>query len=397
MKKDYRFYSDSISGVLTPCALLDLEMFHDNINAIANNTNGKNIRIASKSLRSREAMKLVLDSNDCYKGIMTYSGSETIFLANQGFDDLLIGYPLTDKQTIEQICILIKSGKTICFMVDCPEHIALIQNEAKKVGCTAPVCIDVDVSDTYPFLYFGVKRSSIKTMNDFNHLLEEIKNTTAIKLDGIMCYEAQVAGIGDTVFGKGIKSRAVQFLKKKAIKNVAAKRAAVVDAALTMGFDLRFVNGGGTGSLEFTKKENVVTEITVGSGFFNGHLFDNYAHFKMQPALFFALSIVRKPAKNTYTCYSGGYIASGGIGKEKLPVVYLPEAGMLDENEGAGEVQTPVIFPNKAEKLQIGDPIFFRHAKSGEVCERFNEIITLAQGGVIGSLTTYRGEGKNFG
>jgi D-serine deaminase-like pyridoxal phosphate-dependent protein len=228
-------------------------------------------------------------------------------------------------------------------------------------------------------------------------LLKKIQNATAIKLDGIMCYEAQVAGIGDTVFGNGLKSRVVQFLKKKAIKNVAAKRAAAVDAALTMGFALRFVNGGGTGSLEFTNKESVITEVTVGSGFFNGHLFDNYAHFKMQPALFFALSIVRKPAENIYTCYTGGYSASGGVGKEKLPVVYLPETGMLDENEGAGEVQTPVIFPSNAEELQIGDPIFFRHAKSGEVCERFNEIITVTQSGITGRFATYRGEGKNFG
>lgn len=158
---------------------------------------------------------------------------------------------------------------------------------------------------------------------------------------------------------------------------------------------LRFVNGGGTGSMESTCAEDRVTEVTVGSGFYHSHLFDHYSNFKGKPAAGFAVGISRKPKRKMYTCLGGGYIASGSSDKDKAPEPYLPKGCELVEQEGAGEVQTPITYSGK-EQLELGDPIFFRHSKAGELCERFNELLLIRNGKVHSRIPTYRGEGKSF-
>jgi D-serine deaminase-like pyridoxal phosphate-dependent protein len=184
-------------------------------------------------------------------------------------------------------------------------------------------------------------------------------------------------------------------LKAYSIPKIAKFRAEAVDHLRAEGVELDLVNGGGTGSMDSTTAEAAVTEITVGSGFFNSHLFDNYSQFKLRPAAGFALPITRLPRPNTYTCLGGGYIASGGIDATKAPKPYLPPGASLIDLEGAGEVQTPVEY-NGDEQLSIGDPIFMRHSKAGELCERFNELYFVGDGRILDKVPTYRGEGKCF-
>ncbi|KHF33219.1 hypothetical protein CM49_04556 [Paenibacillus sp. P1XP2] len=211
-----------------------------------------------------------------------------------------------------------------------------------------------------------------------------------------MGYEAQIAGVGDHYPNSGPKNRLVQTLKRRSIRQIAEKRAALVamieDA---MGAPLRFVNGGGTGSLHSTVQEEAVTEVTVGSGFFAPALFDNYKDFRYLPAAGFAVEIVRQPSEQLYTCLGGGYAASGAAGKDKLPKPYLPAGASLMPLEGAGEVQTPVKYEGE-EPLTLGDPVFFRHAKAGELCERFNHLYGVSKGKIVEKITTYRGDGQCF-
>jgi D-serine deaminase-like pyridoxal phosphate-dependent protein len=147
--------------------------------------------------------------------------------------------------------------------------------------------------------------------------------------------------------------------------------------------------------LETASREEVVTEVTAGSSFYASGLFDGYKDFKHLPAAGFAVEVTRKPADNIYTCSGGGYIASGAAGADKLPRVWFPAGGRLLAHEGAGEVQTPVRFDAPV-KLDVGDAIIMRHAKSGELCERFNTLLLVSGGRVVDEVPTYRGEGKCF-
>ena len=95
------------------------------------------------------------------------------------------------------------------------------------------------------------------------------------------------------------------------------------------------------------------------------------------------------------TALGGGYLASGAANRGRLPAPYLPAGLRLDRQEGAGEVQTPLIGP-AADRLRIGDRVWLRHAKAGELCERFSELHLIEGNTVVATVPTYRGEGKTF-
>jgi len=377
-----------------PALLLDLQAFDQNCKSILEKANGKTVRIATKSIRSIPVLKRILEFDARFKGLMSYSPNEAIFLAEQGFDDILIGYPCWDSEALTAISLLNNDGHQITCMIDSLEHVHYLNEIAEKTGGMFYLCLDVDMSTRFLNLHFGVRRSPLKTVDDVLQLAREIKKYPRLKLIGVMGYEAQIAGVGDNIPSQLLKNRLILFLKKKSFQEIKNRRKSVVQALGKEGVQLKFVNGGGTGSLDVTSKEETVTELTAGSGFYAPLLFDYYRDFRYTPSLFFALPIVRKPAPNIYTCLGGGYIASGPHGRDKVPQPVYPKGGKLLPFEGAGEVQTPIYF--EKEILEIGDAVVFRAAKAGEICERFNEIICVEQGKIVDRYLTYRGEGKCF-
>lgn len=391
----YRYYKALFQSRNLPLAYVDLDLLDKNIDLIKKRSGKTPVRIASKSIRCTHLIKYILDSDPLFQGIMSFSGSEATYLSQSGFDNILVAYPVVNRKEIEQIANEVKKGKYINLMVDLPEHLDLLEAEGKKQEVTLPVCIDIDLSVDFPGLHFGVWRSAVRDMKLLKPLVDKISQLKYVRLDGIMGYEAQIAGVADHVPGQTILNIVKRLLKKISIKKIAKKREQTVEWIRAQGFDLKFVNGGGTGSIESTIAEPSVTEVTVGSGFYNPHLFDYYHNFSLQPAAGFALAINRIPKDGIYTCSGGGYIASGSIEKTKAPVPWLPKGADLDANEGAGEVQTPVLYIG-TESLSIGDPVLFRHSKAGELCERFNSLLLVRNGKIIDKVSTYRGEGKCF-
>lgn len=393
--KSYSYYNNLFKNEKLPLAYIDVDMLNENIDNIAQRAGNKNIRIASKSIRCTWAIQHILERNKIYKGIMCFTGDEALYLSSLGFDDLLLGYPIVDKNQITEICKKINLGKKIILMVDLEEHLQLINSLAEKENTIQPICIDIDMSSNIVGIHFGVNRSSIKNLDSAIILIDKIKKYKNIKLVAIMGYEAQIAGVGDNNPALGLKNWAIKFLKKKSIPEYTKRRQEIINYAKSTHNTLEIINAGGTGSMEWNKEENQITEITVGSGFFSPALFDYYNNFKHLPAAGFALPIVRKPNKNIYTCLGGGYVASGSIGIDKQPKPYLPQGVQLTENEGAGEVQTPIIY-NGSENLKVGDSILFRHSKAGELCERFNELYLVSNGKINNIVKTYRGENNCF-
>lgn len=394
MNKTYQQYKEAFKNKQFPLAYVDMDLLDENIEAILKRTHRGNIRIASKSIRSIGILRYLFKQSNRFKGIMSFTIPESIMLAEYGFDDILVGYPCVDNTLINQVADKIKIGITIVLMVDLPKHIELINEIGRKKNVQMPICIDLDCSSDFGPIHFGVWRSSITNNTKLEALLTGIKQSKYVKLEGLMGYEAQIAGLADAVVGD-IKNPIIKFLKKLSKKEVQKRRTAAINLIKEYGFSLRFINGGGTGSIKETLEEEAITEITVGSGFYSPTLFDYYSTFKFKPAVGFAIQIVRKPKKDIYTCHGGGYIASGEITKIKQPLIHLPKGAKLDLNEGCGEVQTPIKYSGP-EALELGDPIFLRHAKAGELCERFNELFLLKNNQIVDKATTYRGNGYSF-
>ncbi|WP_456288745.1 amino acid deaminase/aldolase [Paenibacillus sp. AK002] len=391
----YEYYKEIFAQIPRPFALVDLDMLDDNAEAIAQAAGGKKVRLASKSIRSVDVLNRLLRSNPIFQGIMCYTAAEAVFLAEQGFDDLLLGYPQWQPEAIRSIVNLVGEGRSITLMVDSVEHVEHIEQFAKQQRIAIPLCIDMDMSVQYPGLHFGVWRSPVRSWEGMYPVVERIIRSPWLRLDGIMGYEAQVAGVGDNAAKKRMKNTMVRWLKKRSIVEAAKRRKEAVERLAAMDLRLRFVNAGGTGSLDSSREEAWVTEITAGSGFYAPGLFDHYASFRYKPAAAYAVEVVRIPKAGIVTCMGGGYTASGTADKDKLAMPYLPSGLKLFSLEGAGEVQTPLRLPTHVE-LGLGDPVFFRHAKAGELCERFKVLYAVSKGRIVGEYATYRGMGECF-
>ena len=258
------------------------------------------------------------------------------------------------------------------------------------------VCLDVDASWWWlrGRVKVGPKRSPLRTPEQVVELAREIERRPQIELDALMAYEGQIAGVPDQPTERRWCGALIRFMQRRSAKELATRRAAIV-AALSEFVELEVVNGGGTGSLELTGAEAAVTEVTAGSGFYAPALFDHYSRFRLTPAAGFAMPVVRKPSRSVATALGGGYLASGSGDAARLPVPWLPDALELDREEGAGEVQTPLLGSG-ASNLSFGDRVYFRHAKAGELCERFNTLYLVKGDRIVDEAPTYRGEGHTF-
>lgn len=391
----YKYYKGIIQNEQYPILFLDMDKLESNTKEIKNRRlKNISIRIASKSIRSVSILNKILESDSIFKGILSYSGKEAIFLSQNGIGDIVVAYPVININELILIAEEIHNGADITLMVDNSIQVEKLNKIAENNSIVIPVCIDIDMSTKFLKLHFGVFRSPINNKKLATDLAELIKNLSNIKLRGIMGYEAQIAGLPDRSPAKNfILNLVIRKLKKRSIKKIKRRREEIVKSILELGHNLEFVNGGGTGSVETSSNEDVVTEVTVGSGFFSSHLFDYYDNFKHSPSLMYAIEITRVPKNGIYTCHGGGYVASGSVGIDKIPKPFLPLGAELLVNEMAGEVQTPVKYSGE---LNIGDPIIMRHSKSGELCEHFNEIVLIKEGKIVNRVKTYRGEGKIF-
>ncbi|BBM82720.1 amino acid deaminase/aldolase [Candidatus Uabimicrobium amorphum] len=393
MVDKYDYYKNATCAIAMPFAALDMELFEENIEKVAKRACEKPIRIASKSIRSVELIKRILNSHSIFQGVMSYSADEAIYLHNSGIEDILVAYPIFDPRRIRSICQLTQTNITL--MVDCIDHARQISQICCENNTTLPICVDVDMSSSFPGIHFGVRRSPLNTAQQVLQLVQEMDTLPGVSFAGVMGYEAQIAGLGDkSPFNNFIMNAVIRQLKKISIQQIQKRRQNVVETLQQNGFSCKIVNGGGTGSLETTSLEPCITEVTAGSAFFSPGLFDYYCNFQHNPALFYAIEVTRTPTANIFTCHGGGYVASG-TGKDKIPQPYLPKKSKLLDTEGAGEVQTPVVYRGK-KKIQLGDPIFMRHSKAGELCEHFNSIHLVKNGKVVDEVSTYRGEGKCF-
>jgi D-serine deaminase-like pyridoxal phosphate-dependent protein len=397
-EQSHERYERIFAEVEAPFAFADLDAMWANAEAMLDRAGDKPIRIASKSIRCRALLEAILQRNERFRGLMTYTLPETLWLAEQGFEDLLLAYPTADAGALGELAlrsVAHPAGAPIV-MVDCVEHLDAIEAVLGAGAAPVRVCIDIDAGwwALGGRIKVGPKRSPIRTVEQAVALAREIEARPQIELDALMAYEGQISGVGDRPPGRRLRGAAIRFMQRRSAAELAERRAAIV-AALGEFVELEIVNGGGTGSLELTGAEDAVTEVTAGSGFYAPVLFDHYSRFTLTPAAGFALPIVRKPAAKVATALGGGYLASGAGDPGRLPAPWLPPGLTLDPEEGAGEVQTPLLGDAAAD-LTIGDRAYLRHAKAGELCEHFNTVHLVEGEEIVDVVPTYRGEGQAF-
>jgi len=392
----------ALADVPAPLVVVDLAAFDANTAELLRRAAGRPVRLATKSVRVPALIERAVAAG--FTGLMAYSLREALWWAARGIDDVLVGYPTADRGALAELVGDAAARARATLMVDDVAHLDLLDHARAASGApdaVVRVCVDVDASlrvgpgalgGRQPHL--GVRRSPVRTPADAAGLAREA-TSRGYDVRGVMFYEAQVAGLPDS-------SAAVRVVKRASLAELASRRGAVVAAVSdAVGHPLDLVNGGGTGSLARTAQDPAVTELTAGSGLAAPTLFDHYrlppGGRRLRPAVLFGLDVVRRPAPGIVTVFSGGYLASGPPGASRAPTPVLPPGLRLTRAEGAGEVQTPLHGP-AADRLAVGDRVWFRHAKAGEIMERFADVVLLGPAdGARQVVPTYRGAGLAFG
>jgi D-serine deaminase-like pyridoxal phosphate-dependent protein len=395
---DRRRYDTATAQLDPPFAIVDMSAFEANAAAMTRRAGGKPIRLASKSVRCRHLIEHVLRLEG-FRGILAYTLPEALWLAACGTsDDIVVAYPTADRSALARLAAEAGAATAITVMVDCPEHLDVIEKAAAGVANPHPVRVAIDIDAGYVALAgrlrAGAHRSPVRSPADAVALAREILARPGLRLAGMMAYEAQIAGVGDNPPGRPLYAHTIRYMQRRSAAELSQRRGAIV-AAVRELTPLEFVNGGGTGSLAGTSAEAAVTELGAGSGLYHPTLFDAYRGFTGRPAAMFALPVVRRPGPGVVTALGGGYPASGPGTPSRVPKPYLPGGLTLDREEGAGEVQTPLLGA-AADDLNIGDRVWMRHAKAGELCERFAELHLIDGDRISATVPTYRGEGQTF-
>lgn len=379
-----------------PSAWLCLDALANNISAVNERLGGKQLRVASKSVRCVPVLKRIAKASPAFIGLMSYSAKESGFLVEQGFDDVLCAYPSVDAEAIEHCERVAQAGAKVTWMVDRVEHLRLLSGIARNLGKRLRVCIDLNLSLPLPGLYFGTRRSSLVDLAGLDAFLQDAVGWNHCDLVGVMGYEAQIAGVAS---GRGSwhpRTLAIRALQGISAPKVARLRSQVVARVQALRGPLELVNGGGSGSLVWSAGQAELTEVTVGSAYYMPAFFSQMSTMKaFKMAAGFALPVSRRPSDGVVTCQSGGLVASGALGADKMPQIVHPPGLRPYDLEGFGEVQTPLRVPPGLQ-VAVGDCVWLRHAKAGELCEHFNELWAFENAKIVDSYLTYRGQGQSF-
>ena len=377
--------------VTTPLFVVDLDAFDANAGDLARRAAGKPIRVASKSLRVPALIQRAL-GHDGFSGVLGFTLTEALWLVEHGIsDDVVLGYPTVDRLALDRLLDDPAAAERITLMVDQEAHLDLVDSVRRGRETPVRLALDIDAGLRMGPQHIGPKRSPLYDAPAVSDLARRIAGRPGFRLVGVMTYEGQVAGVPDRVPSQRARSFAVRKIKKASLAQLAVRRREIADA-LGQVTELEFWNGGGSGSVADTASDPVVTEVAAGSGLLVPTLFDHYESFAPRPAAFFALPVTRRPHDQVVTVHGGGLVASGAAGKDRLPTPWLPPGLHLTGLEGAGEVQTP-LTGKAAGTLAIGDLVWFRHAKSGELFEHGRSVHLLSGAELVDEVPTYRGEG----
>jgi D-serine deaminase-like pyridoxal phosphate-dependent protein len=387
--------SAAVAGMETPPAtplmVVDLDAFDANATDLVRRAGGKPIRLASKSVRVPSLIERALAAPG-FRGVLAYNLREALWLEREGItDDVVIAYPTVDRPALAELVASPSAASHITLMVDDAAQLDVIDSIRSSPDVGVRVALDIDAGLRVGGQHVGPKRSPVHDLEDVLSLARQVTARDGFTLVGVMTYEGQVAGVPDDGPSQRARSLVVRRLKAASMTQLAERRQVIAERLADL-VELEFWNGGGSGSVEATSADPTVTEVAAGSGLLVPGLFDHYQSFTPRPAAFYGLPVTRKPTEAMATVHGGGFIASGAPGPDRAPTPWAPPGLHLTSLEGAGEVQTP-LTGHPAALLRIGDLVWFRHAKSGELFEHTNSVRLLAGDAFVDEVPTYRGCG----
>jgi hypothetical protein len=298
------------------------------------------------------------------RGFLTFTAEETAFLADRGHDDFILAYPTVQPSDLEILARLTKQGKQVSVMADHVRHLNSLDQAGNTYGVVLNACIEIDMAYRplgTDAVHLGLRRSPIRTPEQAIEFVNRAKKFSNVRIDSVMGYEGHP---GTSVTAPEALDNAIKrALKNASVRELTSRRQVVIRSINEAGAELRVVNGGGSGSLISTLRDDSVTESTIGSGLYASALFHHFRDVKYQPAAFFALQVVRFPKEGMITCAGGGYVASGEIKKGKLPLPVMPVGLQYLERKVRAKCKRRCFWPRVHRKSTWATQSFFNMPK----------------------------------
>ena len=140
--RSYEELEEIFAEIETPFAFVDLDAMWANAESMLERAGDKPIRLATKSIRSRPLIESILERNDRFSGLMTFTLPETLWLADRGMENLLLAYPTANTEALAELALrsVASPGAAPIVMVDCVEHLDAIESLLLgKLGVGAPL------------------------------------------------------------------------------------------------------------------------------------------------------------------------------------------------------------------------------------------------------------------
>ncbi len=376
-----------------PIGVVDLEAFDANVAALVAAAQGKPIRLVTRSLGIPDLITRAAQ-HDGFRGLLAGSVAEALWLHEERLsNDIVVAYPSVDAAALSKLASSPSAAAVITLMVDSRVHLDLVDALRASKAVPIRVAIDIDAGLRMGRQHAGVKRSPLYDAAQVVALAAEVEARRGFRLVGAMTYAA-TGGFPDLHLGRQARSLVRRKLESAAQAQLAVRRSEIAQALGAM-VELEFWNAGGSDSIVEEAADPVVTEVAAGSGLFGPSLLEGGPVSALQPAAYCGLTVTRRPSPEIATVHGGGFVASGPVGADRLPVPWAPPGLHLTDLEGAGETQTP-LTGHPAALLRVGDLVWFRPAKPGEFFDRVAQVQLLMGATFEAPASTYRGLGLVF-
>lgn len=179
----HEVYSALFEGRDAPFAFVDLDALWSNAAEMRGRAAGKPIRVASKSVRCRPLLRSILNDDPGFRGLMTFTLGESLWLHEHGFEDLLLAYPTADRDGLRRLS-QVDGDRPPALMVDSTEQVELVESAARSGSRTIRVCLELDVSwwTASGRIRVGAKRSPVRTPEQAATLAREVISRPELEL-----------------------------------------------------------------------------------------------------------------------------------------------------------------------------------------------------------------------
>ena len=350
-----------------PVMLIDRQALEHNVKAISASVGKtKTWRVVVKSLPSVPLLRAV----------MQQANTDALMVFHQPFlneiarsfpnADVLLGKPMpvnavrTFFQGYKKRRRGFHAEQQVQWLIDSKTRLLQYQALARELGVHMRLSFEIDV---------GLHRGGLTTPAELTELLQIIEGDPQhLSVAGLMGYEPHLTGLKAD-------------LNHPAVKSVLEIYTSFVDVLASAGFNPQelTLNGAGSHTLKIYEQDQLMNDLSAGSGVVMPTDFDTHHLLAHRPALFIATPILKRYTNNPF-------IEKPPESLERLYYIYggYWKAQMVSPANTGEPIyqstnQSPVTTSASVD-LKVDDYMFLRPTQSEFVMLQFGDLLTLSEG-----------------